>query len=689
MKKAARSLSALLLGLSLGGCGGSSASGGGGMLASTTAASTSAASSAPVGSSSAPTGSGSGPVGSTPGLAPRAAGGSSTAATGASATSAAPPSTSAAAPSGASASTHVGNGPTIAVTAPARGAQLAAGAFTVEGTVASASGIALVTVDGTPVNVGPGGAFAQSVTLVPGQNVIHVVATDAQGQEDDASIGVLAGTFLPPGSEVPNAAAARVTNDAFAKVAPVIDAALLEKLKGFKGAQVGTWSVSVLGHTIKTDVSVADVSVGSAAVSLQAAPSGLDASLQAKSVAFDLVVSVDAGSFLGQKLGFTDHLDLSFAQVCAQGTVALAVQGGQLGVDTSGLSLGYSPTVVSQIVGQGALNAINGALGAIGKIFGASVTFDEVGLVNKVLDMVWQGGLKSTADTEIAKAIVQKGVSGISLPVGGATATLTYAVEKVATDAQGLDLTNGMGCALSGPDAYSSLGSLVTAGTPPSLAATSGVELALNQDALDQVLEVAWRKGMLDRDFREVSSGTGQFPSLSSLSFSAKDLSLLIPALDAIIPAGAGLDLQLTTKAAPVLTLAAGGKGTLALTEAEVTIGIVLPGSTVLPLLTVATNATAPVSFSVDAAAATLSLSAGKPTFVFDLTSCVVSGIPKTLVESVLELILPPIVDFAGSKLLGPIPLPAVSIQGVTPSLESLGTAGSVDSFLDADLSLN
>lgn len=72
--------------------------------------------------------------------------------------------------------------PTVAITAPTAEFVNVANQ-TVSGTATDPVGIRSVTVNGTAVTVGTGGAFSTSVTLVPGANTITVVATDNAGNQ--------------------------------------------------------------------------------------------------------------------------------------------------------------------------------------------------------------------------------------------------------------------------------------------------------------------------------------------------------------------------------------------------------------------------------------------------------------------------------------------------------------------------
>ncbi|HEX3615074.1 MAG TPA: hypothetical protein VHU61_00945 [Solirubrobacteraceae bacterium] len=74
-----------------------------------------------------------------------------------------------------------GFNPALTISAPSDGATLAIPQTTISGTTTDSAGITSLTVDGTDVTLGSGGAFSDSVDLPVGANTITAVATDADG----------------------------------------------------------------------------------------------------------------------------------------------------------------------------------------------------------------------------------------------------------------------------------------------------------------------------------------------------------------------------------------------------------------------------------------------------------------------------------------------------------------------------
>jgi RHS repeat-associated protein len=103
--------------------------------------------------------------------------------------------------------------PTIVLTAPAAGAMSRTAAYHVTGTVSDATALT-VTVNGTATTLGAGGAFDAVVTLDNGANGITVMATDAAGNQGQATGSVLLDAAPPVLTLSSPAVTLTVTNSA-------------------------------------------------------------------------------------------------------------------------------------------------------------------------------------------------------------------------------------------------------------------------------------------------------------------------------------------------------------------------------------------------------------------------------------------------------------------------------------------
>lgn len=109
--------------------------------------------------------------------------------------------------------------PALSIESPSRGT-MREGLSTVQviGTVgASATGspVATVTVNGAAAEVAPDGTFRATIPVHAGTNLIHTVATTADGGTADDMRGVLTGTFRPATAAVENAIAMQLSKEAF------------------------------------------------------------------------------------------------------------------------------------------------------------------------------------------------------------------------------------------------------------------------------------------------------------------------------------------------------------------------------------------------------------------------------------------------------------------------------------------
>ncbi|HZV01254.1 MAG TPA: hypothetical protein VFF73_31370, partial [Planctomycetota bacterium] len=536
----------------------------------------------------------------------------------------------------------------------------------------------LVTIDGQVATLAADGSFDGMVTLKEGSNVIAIVATNKSGHSTDAQIGVVAGKF---GDDVPDALAVRVSNQALdvgCKAAAPLIVADLQKLNG---KQLAKDTVSPFGGvSITTTVTLDSITAKNPDVKVEGTSSGLAASLGVTNFDAKLPIEITASVF-GANIHLNHTLDLHFNSFSAKGTLGLSkTASGTLQVDASGLSVDYAPTLAADILGQQAVNDLNNVLRSLSSIIPGSpkLQFDEVGIVNKVIDLVWQSGLKKTVDDRIANMIVTTGLRGLPLSVMGYQATLDYALDTVSVDANGISLSMGLDVALNLPDKHASKGALLVGGQAPALSGNTGIELAVAQDTVNVVLEQAWRKGLLDKTIDE--SLAQQLGMLLDMAH----LQLLLPVLNAVIPSNAALELQVCPGAAPLVTLGSNGAATVEVTEMNLSAAFTFNGKKTV-LFATDVHATIPATFAYTNGA--LALTLAKPTFVFDLEKSILP-LPKIGVENVLDFVVPFAVEFAAGHFLGPIPVPQVSVLGATVQVSSLGTAGAQKDFLEVGLSV-
>lgn len=567
-------------------------------------------------------------------------------------------------------------GPEIDLATPQRGDQLPVGNCLVRGKAIDKSGIKLVTIDGVPATLAADGSFVGMVTLKEGVNVLDIRATSNSGGEDDAQVGVVAGTF---GSAVKEAVAARVSNQALQVATTALTPLVVKDLQALQGKQIAAYTVSPFGGLkVTTKVDLGSLTVGTPKVNVDATAAGLAADVGVMNFDAKLPVDITAQVF-GQNIHFTHTLDLHFDRFAAKGMLDLSKSTNTaLVVDASPLQLDYSPTLASDILGQKTVDDLNKILAQIGSLVGVNLKFDEVAIVNEVIKLVWQSGLKNTIDNRLANMITMPGLKGVPLQVGPEQATVNYSLDNVSIDKDGFTLGTGLDLRLALPDVHASKGALFVGGGFPDLTGNSGIKLAVAQDMVNRALEEGWKKGLLDKTIdKSIAQQIGML-------LNAVNLKTLAPALTSFIPANADIEVVFKPGAAPVVMLAQNGQATVEMTEAVVSVAVAL-GPAKTTLFTTDVHAKIPATFSYQNGDLVLKLQ--KTSFTFDLQKSIVP-LPKLAVENVLDFIVPVVVDFAAGHFLGPIPIPQPTLTGVTPSVQNLAAAGTKYDFLEADLSV-
>jgi hypothetical protein len=109
------------------------------------------------------------------------------------------------------------NAPRVHITSPMRGTNAGDVAMlTVTGTASDDSGeVASVTVNDVPATLAGDGTWTAQVKLAPGTNLLHAIATDKQGNQGKESRAVVAGPQVTLARQVPDAITATISAQAF------------------------------------------------------------------------------------------------------------------------------------------------------------------------------------------------------------------------------------------------------------------------------------------------------------------------------------------------------------------------------------------------------------------------------------------------------------------------------------------
>jgi hypothetical protein len=108
------------------------------------------------------------------------------------------------------------NAPRVHITSPARGTFAGdVKLVTVTGTALDDTGVNSVTVNGVPATLDAAGAFTAVVPVIAGTNLLHAVAKDAQGNAGKETRAVVAGPLEPIANTVPQAITASLSSQTF------------------------------------------------------------------------------------------------------------------------------------------------------------------------------------------------------------------------------------------------------------------------------------------------------------------------------------------------------------------------------------------------------------------------------------------------------------------------------------------
>ena len=362
--------------------------------------------------------------------------------------------------------------PELAVTAPARAAQLETSAVRVGGRAGdSGSGVASVTVNGVAAEVAADGAFTVDLPLEGGVSLIDVVVRDRAGNQTRDVRAVLSGPRSSDGA-IASGLMARVTPDGYRLVAEAVLALLAASDLGAAAAAAGT-IMSVPGCFEVDLVGLQHSAIG---VDLEPLAGGVGVSVEVRDVVVDLAIQV--GGVCGVA-GSSAPARLRADALWLRGLARVEVSGGrvtpdlsELAADLEGADLDTSlvPAGVVGLLVDGAPAELAGALGgAIG------------GLAGSLLGD-WLGGLDAAEWTTAIQGL-----------------DLTVRLAPTAVDAG----TGGLAVITSVELRFDQLGPVeYIAGSraaAPDLDDDSALRVAVADDLANLALAALWTAGRLDR----------------------------------------------------------------------------------------------------------------------------------------------------------------------------------------------
>ncbi len=506
------------------------------------------------------------------------------------------------------------NAPRVTITTPARGT--IAGdvqAVTVTGTATDDVGVTSLTINGVAAPVAGDGSFTATVPVTPGTNLLHAIASDASGNQGTATRAVVAGPMTAIANPVTNGLTAALSAETFAAIGRVAanymtSGDLTTTLEAGNpvindGAPNGPDCLYVQG-------SITSFTIGGATVGMVPQTGGLALDGELDNVFIAMHLNYAAACINGSR-----DITISASHVSVTGNLAIGIDtsngGFAIALDNSNVSFTGLDIELGGLIGDIAdMLDLNTSLGPI--VAWAAEKF-VVPSLNTAL-----AGLNKTE---------QVTVFGRTIDITVKPATINFSSAGAIV---GLDTT----LRAEGDD--KAPGFVSIASTPPMMDTSHGFQLAVAQNAANQLFGSLWASGGLDQN---IDLTNGSYGNLGTL-YNAVDVTTAVPPY--VDATGDGL----------VLTI-----GDL--------LGSFQNNGDVVT--SVAINAQVDLKVTADATGA-MKLDVGTPTVYVDVDDTGVDGaneLSNEQFQAILSFALSRVIA-VGSGSVGAIPLPTVGGVSVT-----------------------
>lgn len=372
--------------------------------------------------------------------------------------------------------------PEVTVTSPQRGLiQSDTGRVMVTGNAhpgPSGSPIAKVTVNGVQATLAADGSFTAMVDVPAGAMLLKTVAMSEEGATATDARAVHVGQLRPVGSNIERAVTAALSADAFAKLAatagPIIQGmdlmAMLAPLQPM--ANLGD-------EIVNAKVSITRLAIGDVEIGLVPVDGGLELSARFSGI------SVGATAAYGGILvpdGST-NVNVTADAITIAGTIAVTPAG----------TVGFTTKIAAPKVTTAGLKI--SASGTIG---------DVLDLLNKGLGSTIQGAMTKAAEGAL-QPMISAALGALAGPqqidVVGKKLMVQASPSAVQFSRAGALVTLNLSAMIQG--AESSPGYIYTANGMPALDPSRGVQLALSDDLLNEMLAEIHALGLLDIELQE------------------------------------------------------------------------------------------------------------------------------------------------------------------------------------------
>jgi hypothetical protein len=367
--------------------------------------------------------------------------------------------------------------PRLTVTSPQRGlVQSEVGRILVTGTAVPGAGgesVTKVTVNNVNATLAADGTFSALVDVPAGATLLQTVATNDGGSAATDARAVQVGQLLPVGGMMDRAITATLSADAFTKLSAAAGPLI-------KGKDFGSMmSVTTLGNSVANmKITVTKLVLGDATFSLKPVDGGLAFTAEIKAV--DALANAKYGTIIGD--------DSSTIKVTADKIIV----SGTLAVTPAGIT-GFTTKLMSPIITTTNL-----------KLDSGGVTGTVLDLLQSELLSTVRGWIKSTAEGALGP-LLNKALGALagpkSLEVAGRMVEVQASPAAVQFTSAGALVTLNLAAKIAGGEA--SPGFIYTPNGTPQLQLGNGIQLALADDLVNQLLAQVHAMKLLDIEYDE------------------------------------------------------------------------------------------------------------------------------------------------------------------------------------------
>lgn len=502
--------------------------------------------------------------------------------------------------------------PRLRITSPARGTFAGdVGTIQVAGTALDESAVASVTVNGVAAAVAADGSWTATVPVVTGTNLLHAIAKDAQGNTGKETRAVVAGALTDIDGMVASGLTASLSAQTFDAVgrgaAGFVETADLGALVQPMNPVVDAGSNNGQPDCLYAQARIRDVSVGNASVDLVPQPGGLRLDVVLDNVRVPMHLQWAVACLDGSR-----DVTVSATKLRVRGLLAIRLATGRFDIKLQNPDVQLTGFDVDLGGVPGQIIDLLDLDGRIGPILAWAVERFVTPMVNDAL-----AGLNETKTIDVL---------GKRLDIAVAPARIEFTLDGAIVE---LDTE------LRAQGDSASPGYAFTANEVPVMDVTSGFQLAVADDAANQLLSSFWAAKGMDLG---LDLATGNYGEIGQL-YDRVELSAQVPP-----------------------HLEATGPG-LALTIGDL-LGTFKKGDQIATQIAVNARLELQVATNPDGS---IRLDVGTPTTYVDILDENVDGanqLSNAQFEAITTFALARVIAF-GSGAVGAIPLPAVGGVGV------------------------